>query len=198
MSVNNVSFKACIPVKYYAKSPKSDGYLPVTKGENLRKCHGFLVRNLNGTAKNKTDLNLVNMYRRYDSDYDNVRAVHSVYGINNPIVYLITGKDVDVVNQMAKPVGIAKGRSVDALGHSKSFEAGLESKKFLTRVRQFLYCNCKKVQTKDTKEPLELHMYFNPEYKKKSGELKGFNFVGATIVETDTKQVKEAYSLLAY
>lgn len=197
MSINNVSFKAYIPVKYYAKSPTQDGYLPVIKNENLRKCHGFLVSNLNGTARSKTDLNLVNLYRRYDSDYDNVRAVHSIYGFNTPVIYMVTGRDVDVANQMAKPVGIAKGRSMDALGHSKSFEASLASKNYQTKIRQFIDYNCTQVKAKDTKQPLELHMYFNPEYKKRSGDLKGFTFVGASFVETDTKQVKETYKVNA-
>ena len=195
-SLSSVSFKAYIPVRYYAKHPTKDGYVPVVKNENLRKCHGFLVRNLNGTAKSKTDLDFVNIYRRYDSDYNNVRAVHSVYNMDIPIVYMVTGKDVDIVNQMAKPVGMAKGRSMDVFGHSKSLEAGIASKVFQLNIRQFIEHNCKPVKTKDTNQPLELKMYFNPVYKKKSGDLKGFEFVGAQFVEADTKQQREEYSVL--
>ena len=61
-SISSISFKGYVPVRYMAKNPKNDKYVPVIKNENIRKCQSFVVRNLNGTAKNMRNDDFVNFY----------------------------------------------------------------------------------------------------------------------------------------
>lgn len=192
-SVSAVSFKASIPVKYFAKNPKNDKYVPVLKNENIRKCHGFVVRNLNRTAKNNVDKDFVNFYKNFDRDYRNVPFVHSVYKQIGPVVYLITGSDVDTVKNLAKPVGIAKSEAINVLGDSRSFDSVLAARTYESKVQNCIDNYFRPVKSKDNNNPLELQVYFNPEFRKKSGELKGFNFVGAQFVDTKTQEIKEVY-----
>ena len=53
---NNISFKGCIPVEFYAKNPKTNKYIPIVKDENIKKCQRFVVRNLNKTLKKPNDI----------------------------------------------------------------------------------------------------------------------------------------------
>lgn len=181
--VSSPSFKAVVPVVYLAKNPKNNEYVPVLKKENLRKCHGQVVRNLNRTIKKNPNSYLVNYYRQYDSDYRHIPYVHSVYQPRGPVVYMVTGKDVDVLNQLARPVGIAKGHSMDALGHSKSFEAQLAAQNYQKSVNNFINTSESKLKSTEDDSPLTLFVYFEPEYTKREHKLKGFNFVDCEFKE---------------
>ena len=180
-SVQQVSFRGYVPVHYYAKNPKTDNYVPVIRIENIKKCHSFVVRNLNGTAKNMKNDEFVNFYRSYDEDYRKNPKVHSVYDKDSPVVYLVSGKDVDTVRELAKPVGKAKSEAVEILGHSKSFEAQMASKNFFRNVKHFLKTTCRRLKSKDRKN-LSLNVFFVPQYNKKD-KLVGFNYVGANFTE---------------
>ena len=80
MNINRtLSFKANIPVFFYAKNPANNKYVPVMKNENIRKCQSFVARNLNGTAKNCKDDGFVEFYKMHDNDYANRPEIHSVY-----------------------------------------------------------------------------------------------------------------------
>ncbi len=183
MQINPLSFKGYVPVKFYARNPKDGKYSRVIKHENLRKCQGFVVRNLNGTAKSNRNEEFVNFYRKQDKDYRYCPAVMSMYDEDrgrDPIVYMITGSDVDIAKQMAKPVGIAKGESLDRLGTTKSFEAKYEAQNYTQNIKRFLARNCKRL--KNTKgQNLTLRVFFNPKYNKKN-ELKGFDFVHSEFI----------------
>ncbi len=174
---NNLSFKSYIPVNYYAKNPETGKYAPVTDNQNIRKCNGFIVRNLNGTLKNNKRDDFVDFYKSYDSDYKNDSRVHSVYDKNTPTVYLVTGNDVDIVREMAKPVGKAKGNAIEKLGYSNSFEAANAAKQYFSNVKSFLKNRCCRIKDENGNN-LSLRIYFDPQYNKKN-QLKGFELNNA-------------------
>ena len=199
MSINNVSsvsFKACIPVKYFAKNPNPNStkgrYLPVLKNKNIRKCHRYVVTNLNGTAKNY-DKGFVDFYKKYDPDYRMVSEVQSVYNEKGPIVHLVTGGDIDTVRQLARPVGEAKRESIEILGDTSSYDASLAARNFEREIHKIINNQFTPVKSIDDKKPLEMHVYFSPEYGKREGKLKGFNFVGVTLVDKKTQKIKDYY-----
>lgn len=179
-SVQNPSFKAYIPVTYYAKNPANDKYVRVMKPQNIKKCQSFVVRNLNGTAKNMKNDDFVDFYSSYDRDYKNQKTVRSVYDYDNSTVIMISGKDTDAVSNMAKPIGIAKGESIDRTGRSNSFETQLATRDYFNQIKSFLKYSCKQVKN-DKGEKLSLRVYFDPKYKK-DGTLKDFKFVNARMV----------------
>ena len=180
-STNSASFKGYVPVRYMAKNPKNDKYVPVIKNENIRKCQGFVVRNLNGTAKKMKDEGFVNFYRAYDSDYRKNPVVHSVYDDSSPVVYMVTGDDTQVIRELAKPVGKAKAEAIDTIGSSKTFESQSASRTFFRKVKSFLNNGCKRLKSNSGKN-LSLIVYFNPKYSR-NDKLKGFEFVEANFVE---------------
>lgn len=180
-SVQSPAFKGYVPVQFFAKNPANGKYGPVQKRDNIKKCQSFVVRNLNGTAKNNKNENFVDFYKQYDSDYRSVRAVHSVYDDNRPIVHMITGKDVDKVREMAKPIGKAKADSLDAFGHTGSFEVYQTGRDYYRDVHNFIKHSCKRLKS-DNDQNLTLRVYFDPVYGKK-GQFKGFNFVNARFIE---------------
>ncbi len=182
-SVHPVSFKGYIPVNYYAKNPKNDKYVPVIRTENIRKCQSFVVRNLNGTAKKMRNDDFIHFYRNYDPDYRKLPQVHSVYDKDSPTVYLVSGRDVDTIKELAKPIGRAKGEALDRLGHSKSFEAQIASNDFFKNVKQFLKNSCRRLKSQDNKN-LSLRVYFDPNYNTKD-KLVGFTFVKAEFIKDE-------------
>lgn len=180
-SVQSPSFKGYVPVQFYAKNPANGKYGPVQKRENIKRCQGFVVRNLNGTAKNNKNEKFVNFYKQYDKDYQCVPTVHSVYDHENPIVYMVTGSDVDKVREMAKPIGKAKADSLDTFGHTKAFEVGQAGRDYYRDVQHFIKNSCKCLKSGDGKKLL-LRVYFDPVYGKRGkqkGKLQGFEFVNA-------------------
>lgn len=188
MNINSIktpAFKAYIPVKYYAKHPDKDEYVQVVNNENIKKCHSFVVRNLNGTAKNQKNDEFVKFYRDYDSDYRRIPKVMSVYDKDYPQVYMVTGKDVDIAKNMAKPVGIAKGYSIDRCGTSRTFESANAAKNYFSNVKNFLRNSCRQLKTDDN-EKLSLRVYFNPKYGVRSQKLQGFDFVNAIFVKEES------------
>ena len=180
-SVQSPTFKGYVPVQFYAKNPANGKYGPVQKRENIKRCQGFVVRNLNGTAKSNKNDKFVDFYKQYDKDYQKVPTVHSVYDHENPIVYMVTGSDVDKVREMAKPIGKAKAESLDTFGHTKAFEVGQAGRDYYRDVQDFIKNTCKSLKSGDGKN-LMLRVYFDPVYGKKGkqkGKLQGFEFVNA-------------------
>ncbi len=185
--INNfkgISFKSYIPVSYYAKNPVNGEYVPVIKRENIRKCQGFVVRNLNGTAKRNKNEKFVDFYRTHDADYRANPQVQSVYDNNSPVVYMVSGKDVDTVTEFAKPVGKAKSESIDLIGHSNSFETRKAASDFFRNVKSFLTKSCRRLKSDDNKN-LSLRVYFDPKYNTKD-KLVGFDFVNARFIKEES------------
>ena len=179
-SVHNLSFKAYVPVVFYAKNPENGKYSRVMKPENVKKCQSFVVRNLNGTAKNIKNDEFVTMYSSFDKDYKSVREVRSVYDYDNARVLMVTGRDVDAVTQMAKPIGKAKSESIDRTGRSSSFETRLATNDYYRQIKSFLRKSCRAVKS-ESGSKLALQVYFDPKYKK-DGQLKAFDYVGSRFV----------------
>lgn len=184
-NINNMSFKAYIPVTYYAKHPEKNEYVQIVKDENIKKCQGFVVRNLNGTAKNLKNDEFIKFYSGHDSDYRRTPKVMSVYDKDSPQVYMVTGNDVDVVKNMAKPVGIAKGQSIDRCGRSKTFESANAAKNYFSNVKSFLRNGCKRIKSNEGKN-LSLRVYFDPKYGVRNKKLQGFDFVNAIFVKEES------------
>ncbi len=182
-SVQKISFNGYVPIGYYAKNPETNRYSRVVQDKNIRKCQSFIVRNLNGTAKNMKDEDFVDFYRAYDRDYAINPLVRSVYDKDRPVVYLVTGKDVNYVDKLAKPIGIAKGEAMDRYGSSKSFESISESNTFFRKVKEFFKNKCQRLKSDDGQN-LSLKVYFDPKYNKKNN-LVGFNFVNARFVNEE-------------
>lgn len=176
-SVQSPAFKAYVPVVYYAKAQGSDTYERVTSPESMRRCQSFVVRNLNGTAKNMANDSFVKGYSKYDSDYRAVPHVTSYYDYDNARVLMITGKDTDAVTQMAKPIGVAKGDAKDRTGVARSFESQLATRDYFHQLKAFLRSSCRQVHTPDG-ENLALKVFFDPKYKK-DGTVAKFNYAKA-------------------
>lgn len=181
-SVQTPTFKGYVPVQFYAKNPANGKYGPVQKRENIKKCQSFVVRNLNGTAKNNRNEDFVDFYKQYDSDYCAIPAVHSIYDDNRPIVHMVTGKDVDRVKEMAKPLGKAKADSLEAFGHTGAFEVYQTGREYYRGVHNFIKNSCRHLKSDDDNQNLMLRVYFDPVYGKK-GQFKGFNFVNARFLK---------------
>ena len=180
-SVQSPSFKAYIPVVYYAKVQDSEEYERITNPEYMKKCQSFVVRNLNGTAKNMANDSFVKGYSKYDSDYRAVPHVSTYYDNDNARVLMVTGRDTDAVTQMAKPIGLAKGEAKDKTGVARSFESQIATRDYFHQLKAFLSSSCKQVQTPDG-DKLALKVYFDPKYKK-DGTIAKFNYVKAAFAK---------------
>lgn len=183
----NISFKSYIPIVFYAKNPENGSYSRITSRENIRKCQSFVVRNLNGTAKSIKNQKFVEFYKSHDKDYAQIPKVHSVYDNKNPVVYMVTGKDTDIVESLAKDVGKTKSKSIEIIGNSKSFESKNAARSYFSTINKFLKNTCKRVKSKDGHN-LSLVMYFKPSYGKKSGKFNGFEFFNAQFLKRDINQ----------
>lgn len=183
MNISSVfpSFKGYVPVKYMARHPVNGKYVHVMKNENIRKCQGFVVRNLNGTAKNQKNTDFVEFYSSKDADYRKNPVVHSVYDNEKSLVYMVSGSDTDVVRELAKPIGVAKGEAKDKFGKTDSWETYIETKKYFKSVKDFLRYRCKRLKSAGGKG-LSLIVYFTPIYSR-NDKLKGFSYDKAEFVE---------------
>lgn len=182
-SVQSPAFKAYVPVTYYIKDKETGEYDRVTSPEMMKKCQSFVIRNLNGTAKNMACERFVNGYSKQDSDYRNDKRASSYYDYDRARVLMVTGKDVDAVKQMAKPIGIAKGEAVDKTGKAKSFESRLASRDYFKQLKSFLRTSCKQVHNKNG-ENLALRVYFDPKLKR-DGTIAKLNYDCALFVKND-------------
>jgi hypothetical protein len=179
--ISQCSFKSYIPVTYYAKCPNENNYSQIVSKENMRKCQSFVVRNLNGTAKNMKCPEFVNMYKSYDKGYAYNPVVHSVYDKDKPIVHMVTGNDVDVVRNFAKNVGQTKHESIARIGKSESYESKKAAKDYFREVKSFIKNNCRRVKNSEN-ENLSLRVYFDTPLTK-TGTIKAFNFANARFVK---------------
>lgn len=176
--MQQISFKGYVPVTFFAKNPKNGRYTPVLKEENIRKCQSFVIRNLNGTAKNIKNDEFVSFYKNADKDYQRDEKARSVYDVNEPVVYLITGCDVDSVNSMGRELRIRKNDAYEQTGKKNSYEAKRANKDYYNKTRSFLKHVCRRLKNSNG-EKLTLEVFFEPKYTKKEGKLTGFSYTGA-------------------
>ena len=180
-NINSISFKSYVPVRYFAKSYKDGNYYPIYDKDKIKKCNGYVVRNLNGTAgKNSRNDELIATFSSYDKDYKETPKVRSA--CDRGVVYIVTGKDAGKLSEYAKPIGIAKSASIDAFGHSESHDAKLRTREYFANVKYFLKNTCRQIKGEDGK-PLTLNAYFDPQYK--NGELKDFKYNSLEFVDEE-------------
>ncbi len=172
----SLNFNGYIPVRYYSREKGEETAFRITSRENIKKCQGYVVRNLNGTLKEQNK-SFVDFYRAYDKDYGSYPTVRSHYGKNGCDVFLVTGYDADRIGEMAKPIGIAKGDAKAKTGHARSYESRNASRNFFSNVDSYLKNQCQRVRSKKG-EKLVLNVLFEPVYNKKN-EFKKFKFLNA-------------------
>lgn len=177
MKNSQVSFGGCVPIYYYAKNPATGKYSPVMKKPNITKCQSFVVRNLNGSAKKMKNDAFVKFYEKYDADYRQCRKVKSIYDKESPKVFMLTGKDAENADIMAKPIGKAKGKAKAETGNADSIESKNACNRYYDNIKDYINNSCKRLQNSNG-EDLSLHLFYEPQYNKKQ-ELKGFKFVNA-------------------
>ena len=183
---NNISFKGCIPVEFYAKHPITKKYVPIVKDENINKCQNWVVRNLNNTLRgyNKSDT-FINAYKAIDPDYAKTPKVRSYFDRYTPrpktahepaprCVYLLTGKDVDSINKIGKELNKTKRDIFEATGKKESAEITQAKRRYRAGVYDLIRRICPRVN--DGKgNPYVMRILFTPEYNTK-GNLKRFVF----------------------
>ena len=176
-SLSQTNFKGCIPVRSYMFNPKTRRISPVMERKQVRQCQNIIVSNLNGTKKGETAEDFVDFYKKTDRDYFSCPYVKSFYVRKSPDIYLITGRDSVLADNMAKPLGIAKADSIERYGNTSSLKVKEESKALYRNMEQLVYDNSKRIKTADGRN-LNLNVYFEPKYKK-TGEIKAFKYIGA-------------------
>lgn len=183
MNINtSVSFKSIVPVKYYAKNPKNGKYVPVLKDENIRKCQGYIVRNLNKSENEKRNENFVSLYSYVDKEYSKIPYVRSVYSYQNkngqisktPDVYLISGQDAIEADKMARPIGVAKSDSKEKYNTTDTDEVKKTTNTYFENLDNYIRTQSNPIKN-EKKEALELHVFFEPEYTK-DNKLKKFEY----------------------
>lgn len=172
----SLNFNGYIPVRYYSREKGEETAYRIISRENIKKCQGYVVRNLNGTLKEQNK-GFVDFYRGYDRDYQKYPTVRSHYGKNGCDVFLVTGYDADRIGEMARPIGIAKGDAKAKTGRAKSYESRNASRNFFSNVESYLKNQCKRVKDING-EKLILNVLFEPTYNKK-GEFKKFKYLEA-------------------
>ena len=180
---SNLNFNGYIPVRYYEKENSEDKAARIVSQKNIKKCQGYIVRNLNGTSK---DINqdFVKLYGAHDKDYKKYPHVRSYYPGNSPVAYLVTGYDADEMDKLAKPIGIAKGEAKHCTGNSRSYESRSAVRTFYKDAESFLKHSCNRVKSEDGEKYI-LNILVKPVYNKKN-ELKKFEFQEAKF----TKETK--------
>ncbi len=170
---NSPNFGASIPVYYYAKD-KAGKVWRVMKPENIKKCNSYIIRNLTGSLKNKNE-SLINLFKRFDSEYKLSGKVRSVYDNAQAIVYLVTGKkDCNAIKELGQKLGEVKSESLSRTKTTKTFEVMEAAKQFFRKSLNYVKRPDIKKKTNDG-NPLSMHITFDAEYKR-NGDVKGFKF----------------------
>ncbi len=182
MDVNNrfpnKSFGSATNVYFYTTDGKR-----ILSDENIRKCERYVLKHINYANKPKErNINLVSTleYDRKanvrDIDYSFMHVARSFYKFvksqSAGFVTLITGNDVNIVNQEAKKIGKAKHIAKDITGGTQSFETSYSTGLYLSAAekiseRRGIYRNGARQA---------FGVLFNP-ILNKNGKLKKFEYV---------------------
>lgn len=196
--MQNISFKGCIPVEFYAKHPKTQKYVPIVQPQNVKKCQHFVVRNLNKTitGQNKSDV-FTRVYEQVDSDYAKNPIVRSIYDKNAPIpktaqeakpyVFLFTGDDTDKVKELGKQLGKDKIAIAESTEDKEKEALSQARKKYKTGIKDLINRICPRVKD-EQKRDLVMRVFFEPEYNKK-GDLSRFVFQDVMFYPQEDKYI---------
>lgn len=185
MKTQNVSFKGCIPVEFYAKYSKTGSYVPVVKPENVKKCQNFVIRNLNNTAGSNQNDEFVREYKKVDKDYAREKKARGVYNGSAPIIksihdrlpfysYVITGKDADTIEAFGELYGYQKKEIFDRTGSNNNAETQEISREYRNKVKNYVNSTDKRVKD-ENRNGLVMQVYFTPKFNKK-GEIAKFSY----------------------
>ena len=175
MNINNnsPSFKASIPVYYYAKD-KSGKIWRIMKPENIKKCNSYIIRNLTGSIKNKNE-NLIKRFKSFDIEYKQTGKARSVYDNEHAVVYIVTGeRDCGAIQEMGQKLGEIKSESIKRTKSTKTFEVMEAARQFFKKALNYIKRENVKKKTKNGSE-FSIHAVFDVLYKK-NGDIKGFGF----------------------
>jgi len=185
MRAQNISFKGCMPMEFYAKYERTGAYVPVVKPENVRRCQNFVVRNLNDTAgTNKSD-EFVHEYAKVDADYRQRRSARSVHDKRAPIIksiheklpfyaYLITGDDVDDIDLLGRQLGYDKKDIFERTGLINNSEVKSANKNYRNGIRNIIEKISHRIKDENGNK-LVMQVYFTPVHNRK-GELVKFKY----------------------
>lgn len=184
--MQNISFKGCIPVVFYAKHPITKRYVPIVKEQNIKKCQYFVVRNLNGTMKGQNKSNVfVSAYKSIDPDYVKAPTVRSFYDkfalmpkdakdSASRSIYLFTGADAGKVDEIGKQLAREKSDIFEATGEKDNPAIKQAKRRYGEEMKKFLNKICSRVNDGNGNSYV-MRVLFTPEYNKK-GMLKNFKF----------------------
>lgn len=185
MKTQNISFKGCIPVEFYAKYQKTGAYVPVVKPENVKKCQNFVIRNLNHTAGSNQNDEFIREYKKIDKDYAREQKARGVYNGSAPVIksihdklpfysYIITGKDANSVEAFGELYGHQKKEIFDRTGTNNNAETQDINRNYRNKIIDFINSFYKRVKD-ENKNELVMQVYFTPKFNKK-GEITKFNY----------------------
>ena len=183
--ISKVSFQGVMPVEFYARNPKTNKYLPVVKPENVQKCQSFVIRNLNGTVTPRTNLDFVTEYMKIDQDYARCPVARTFCDKEAPVVtslqqeipkyvYLITGSDVEYVDEMGRKLSKAKSDIFEKTGRTQGPEIKQAQRTYYDRVKNFVFKKCARVKD-GYGDKTVMRVFFEPRYGQK-GDLKNFDY----------------------
>jgi len=182
MDVNNrfpnKSFGSATNVYFYTTDGKR-----ILSDENIRRCERYVLKHINyanNTPKRNTNLVGTLEYDRKvgvrDVDYSFRHMARSFYKFmkskSTGFVTLITGGDVDIVNQEAKKIGKAKRVAKNITGNTRSFETSYSTNLYLSAAEKI--SEKRGIYKNGIRQAFGV--LFNPVYNKK-GKLKNFEYV---------------------
>ena len=184
--MQNISFKGCIPVEFWAKHPKTNKYVPIVKDENINKCRIWVARNLNNTMHgyNRSDT-FINTYKAIDADYAKTPNVRLYFDRYTPrpktahepaprCVWLFTGKDVDLANKLGKELGKEKSDIFEATGEKENASVRQAKRRYRAGILNLINKICPRVNDGNG-NPYVMRILFTPQYNPK-GDLQRFVF----------------------
>lgn len=174
MTTTNISFKGYIPVKCYARNEGEQGNFRRVSDEGyLRGCQNVIVRNLNNTSPKEKNEDFVDFYKSHDKDYRALTHVNSVFSSEEPVFYLVSGRDTNAVYYEKQRIANAYKYGPRTVYKAKE--------NYFKNIFKFMSDECKRLRTEDGDE-LTLKVFFEAKRNKKGvhkGEVNGFKIVNA-------------------
>lgn len=177
---NQQNFSGSYRMYFYTSDGKR-----IVSDDNMKKCLHYVEAHLNNSKRIKErNMDLVDTFtggqvnkqtgRRVGGDVDyyhnpKIRAVFKrLQERKDGFVRILTGKDVDVVNDnYGKAIGIAKREGLERAGSTKTFESSYAANKYYDNATDY----ADRINTGDR----AFGVAFTPIYKK-NGDLKGFEY----------------------
>lgn len=176
---NQQNFNGSYRMYFYTPDGKR-----IVSDENMKKCLHYVEAHLNNSKRvTNRNMDLVDTFKfgqttqngkRVGGDRDyyynpKIRAVFKrLKERTDGFIRIVTGKDVDVVNEKyGKAIGRAKREGLERAGSTKTFETSYATDKYFDNATNY----ADKINTGDR----AFGVAFTPIYKK-NGDLKGFEY----------------------